>query len=265
MINTSTRKESNGSGDKSYFRMSFMCSFLYERMDQRPAYGFSHRIRAAVEKDQITPSPWDYHVEKVSLRSSKAFTFGCRPITNYVRDFDTPGPGEYFISEEAPIRGSGYSFGSKPAAYRSDHSLTPGPKYKPIEGGSFQPQRGFSIGYRSKWRRISATPGPGEYESKKFIFKQTPAYTFGNKNSMRGRSDLFRYNTPGPFDYQPEMNIKNSSPAFSFGTKARERAFEPKDLGTPGPGEYDTNKAGFKTSGKGFSFGLRVRRNFVFS
>lgn len=61
-------------------------------MDQRPAYGFSHRMRAAVEKDQITPSPLDYHAEKVNLgASAKSYSFGHRPRTNYINDFDTPG------------------------------------------------------------------------------------------------------------------------------------------------------------------------------
>lgn len=75
--------------------MDFMNSLLSDGMDQRPAYGFSHRIRASVEKDQVTPSPLDYYAEKVTLGpSSRASSFGHRPRTNYVRDSDTPGPGE---------------------------------------------------------------------------------------------------------------------------------------------------------------------------
>jgi hypothetical protein len=240
--------------------MESIYSFLSEGMDQRPAYGFSHRIRASVEKDQITPSPLDYHAEKVNLGSSPhSYTFGHRPRTNYVRDEDTPGPGEYFVSD-VPIRTkSGYSFGSRSGTKRPS-SHTPGPKYKPEDGGSFQSQRGFSFGHRSQYeRRISDTPGPGEYESEPFLFKDTPAYTFGVKNHMRGRNDFFRNITPAPLDYRPEVGTKKCSPSYSFGTKPRGRLFIPNDFDSPGPGEYDTNRTTFRSSEKGFSFGMRVK------
>lgn len=72
--------------------MDFIYSFLSEGMDNRPAYGFSNRMRAAVEKDQVTPSPSDYYAENCNLGSnSQSFSFGHRPRTNYVRNEDTPG------------------------------------------------------------------------------------------------------------------------------------------------------------------------------
>lgn len=241
--------------------MDFIYSFLSDGMDQRPAYGYSNRLRAAVEKDQITPSPLDYHAEKVSLGpSSKSYTFGHRPRTNYVRDEDTPGPGEYFISEDLRRRKkSGYSFGSRSGSKRP-HTNTPRPKYRPEESGSFQPQRGFSFGHRPAFgRRISDIPGPGEYESEKFLFKGTPAYTFGVKNPMRGQNDFFRNITPAPLDYRPEVGIKKGSPSYTFGTKSRGRVFGPRDLDDlPGPGEYDLNRSIYSNSRKGFSFGMRV-------
>lgn len=236
--------------------MNFIQSFLSEGMDQRPAYGFSHRIRAAVEMDQITPSPLDYHAERVVLgASSKAFSFGHRPKTNYVNDSDTPGPGEYFISEEAPRRRkSGYSFSSRPTVKRP-RSHTPGPKYLPESGGSSQ--RGFSFGHRPKFgRRISDTPGPGEYDTEKFLFKGTPAYTFGVKNHKRGQNDFFRNATPSAASYRPETAKAKNAPAYSFGTKSRGRIFV--EIDSPGPGEYDTHRSPFRSYQKGFSFGLRV-------
>jgi hypothetical protein len=186
--------------------MTFVYSkFQADRMDQRPAYGFSNRIRAAVEKDQITPSPLDYHAEKVSLGpSSKSYSFGHRPRTNYVRDCTTPGPGEYFISEEIVRRKKvGYSFGLKPNKKRP-RSHTPGPKYLVETVGTFQPQRGFSFGHRPKFgRKVSDTPGPGEYNLEKFLFKETPAYSFGVKNHKRGRSEFSRNITPSAASYRP--------------------------------------------------------------
>lgn len=71
--------------------MEFMYSFLSEGMDKRPAYGFSHKLRAAVEKPNITPSPLDYQSQFSTISRSKGFTFGHRPRTNYVKDYDLPG------------------------------------------------------------------------------------------------------------------------------------------------------------------------------
>lgn len=142
-----------------------------------------------------------------------------------------------FISEEAPSsRKSGYSFGLR-LGFNSNRSQTPGPKYKPEGVGSFQPKPGYSFGHRPRFgRRISDTPGPGEYEN--FLFKGTPAYSFGVKNHTRGRINLHRHTTPAPLDYRPELSIKKGAPAYSFGTKSRTRLFAPKDYDLPGPGEF---------------------------
>lgn len=228
-------------------------------MDNRPAYGFSHRMRASVEKPNITPSPLDYHAEKVSLASTKAYTFGHRPRTNYVIDDDLPGPGEYFVSEELKRRRrSGYTFGVRAPSYRRPFSHSPGPKYKPGESRDFQPQVGFSFGHRPQRRRMSDQPGPGEYE--KFLFKDTPAYSFGVKNHIQGQNQFYNNITPSPLSYHPEWTPrKYNPPAYSFGHKSRGRVFAPID-DTPGPGEYDTNRS-FSSSGRKTSFGLRVRND----
>lgn len=66
-------------------------------MDRRPAYGFSQKLRAAVEKPNITPSPLDYNAD-IPWDKRKGFSFGHRPRTNYVvsDQYDSPGPGEYY-------------------------------------------------------------------------------------------------------------------------------------------------------------------------
>lgn len=74
--------------------MEFMYSFISEGMDRRPAYGYSHRLRAAVEKPNITPSPLDYQSGTVAVKKNKGFSFGHRPRTNYVTDYDLPSPAE---------------------------------------------------------------------------------------------------------------------------------------------------------------------------
>lgn len=149
-----------------------------------------------------------------------------------------------FISEEIKRRRkSGYTFGSRSAVKRTRSPQTPGPQYKPEEPGSFQPQRGFSFGHRPRFeRRISDVPGPGEYDAgEKFIFKGTPAYTFGVKNHVRGRNAFFQNLTPGPGEHYNFDDItKKTSPSYSFGTLSRPRIFAP-DYDQPGPGEFVLN------------------------
>jgi hypothetical protein len=76
--------------------MNFIYSFISEGMDKRPAYGFSQKLRAAVEKPNITPSPFDYqsNVQSKNYQNAKGWTFGSRPRTNYARNMELPGPGE---------------------------------------------------------------------------------------------------------------------------------------------------------------------------
>lgn len=145
--------------------MEFIYSFLSDGMDRRPAYGFSHQLRPAVEKEDITPSAMDYYSEYAAKRASKSYTFGHRPRTNYVRDEDTPGPGSYFISEDYPLGMRGYTLGGRPRS-RHTRSDSPGPEYFPDDAPNFHPQRGYTFGHRrqsASRRRQSATPGPGEF------------------------------------------------------------------------------------------------------
>jgi Sperm-tail PG-rich repeat len=243
--------------------MELVYSFLSEGMDQRPAYGFSHRLRAAVEKEQITPSPLDYYAERVNLRSSKAYTFGHRTPSMSRRQVVTPGPGEYFIAEDLkpPRRKSGYSFGSKSSARRA-LSHSPGPnKYDVVSHCSMVTNRGFSFGHRTQSeRKIPPTPGPAHYNSDKLLLKSSPAYSFGreSRSRKRERNDMLRNQTPAPFDYRPEASLWKSSPAYSFGSKSRVKVFAVKDQSTPGPGEYEVYQPTWVRQGKGFSFGMRV-------
>lgn len=212
-------------------------------MDHRPAYGFSHRLRAAVEKDQITPSPLDYYAERVNLSSSKAYTFGQRTPTKPKRQSVTPGPGEYFIAEDLkpPRRKSGYSFGSRSGVKRA-HSHSPGPKYDVVAKCSIETNRGFSFGHRTEFeRKIPPTPGPAHYNSDKLLLTSSHAYSFGreSRNRKRDRTDMLRNQTPAPFDYHPEVAMVKSSPAYSFGSKSRVKVFTVKDRTTPGVKLYD--------------------------
>lgn len=121
-------------------------------MDQRPAYGFSHRLRASVEKEQITPSPLDYYAEKVWLgASSKSYSFGHRPAANYKKNSITPGPGEYqpevFLRKASPA----FSFGMKLREHVFSNNDSPGPGEYDIERSFLNGnnKKGFSFGLRA--------------------------------------------------------------------------------------------------------------------
>lgn len=158
-------------------------------MDIRPAYGFSHRLRAAVEKPDITPSPLDYFPERISTGSSRGFSFGHRPRISYAKDSDdTPGPGSYFLEKEIPVprpRNTAWTFGLKPHQKRPK-SYTPGPKYSPSNEWNHS-QRGFSFGTATRPAAFKPRgydqPGPGEYgmddSRNHFYDSNVKGYSFG--------------------------------------------------------------------------------------
>lgn len=210
-------------------------------MDNRPAYGYSHRLRAAVEKQNITPSPLDYQPQVSAISTSKGFSFGHRPRTNYVKDYDLPGPGEYYITDRIPVPRprnlTGYSFGMK-TWYKRPLSHSPGPKYNTRNDEMSYRKRGYSFGHRGEfYHQPDDIPGPGEYESQKFFFKNTPAYSFGVKNYARGRSERASRSTPAPSQYQSsQMRLYSKKPGYKFGTENRARPFKVANW-NPGPGK----------------------------
>ncbi|KAG5676711.1 hypothetical protein PVAND_006524 [Polypedilum vanderplanki] len=154
--------------------MEFIYSFISEGMDKRPAYGFSQKLRAAVEKQYITPSPLDYQSETVTSRHQKGFTFGHRPRTNYVRDFDLPSPCEYFIGDLPSRPPNAPTFGVKPRS-RRPISHSPGPKYYPqTQKCSLNKKPGSVFGTESRRSNFQPKdgPGPGEYNTNKSNFSR---------------------------------------------------------------------------------------------
>lgn len=126
--------------------MEFIYTFISDGMDRRPAYGYSHRLRAAVEKPNDTPSPLDYFPEEMTHGRSRGFSFGHRPRISYANQNDTPGPGEYFVEREIPVprpRNTAWTFGLRPNQKRAK-SHSPGPQYMPANHDNSG--RGFSFG-----------------------------------------------------------------------------------------------------------------------
>lgn len=143
-----------------------MHSLINEKMDNRPAYGFSSKLRAAVEKDEDTPSPLDYYADhfKAFGTTGKSFTFGGRFRRR--SDISTgPGPGEYHMADikRKKDKSGRTTFGSRPGVWSINDEYVPGPQdYMPYENeASFYPKKGFSFGHRLGGRRISDAPGPG--------------------------------------------------------------------------------------------------------
>lgn len=121
-------------------------------MDQRPAYGFSHRLRSFTKSEQITPSPLDYYAEKVNIgATSRSYSFGQRtmPITKFV----TPGPGEYQPESFRRKTFPAFSFGTKSRELELVNNSSPGPGEYEI-AGSFEnnSRKGFSFGLRVRMK-----------------------------------------------------------------------------------------------------------------
>lgn len=148
--------------------MEFIYAFLSPEMDQRPAYAFSHRLRAAVEKPNDTPSPLDYFPGKISYGPSRGFSFGHRPRISYAKNGgnETPGPGQYFLEKEIPVprpRNSAWSFGTAKRQKRVK-SHSPGPIYRP-PSPSWGHTKGFSFGTEKRaqpFKPRSVAESPGE-------------------------------------------------------------------------------------------------------
>lgn len=145
--------------------MEFMYTFISDGIDRRPAYGYSHRLRAAVEKPNDTPSPLDYFPEEYRHGRSQGFSFGHRPRISYAKHSDTPGPNEYFIESEIPVprpRNTAWTFGLRPNQKRAK-SHSPGPQYFPASHENSG--RGFSFGTSKRPHAFSprnlndSTPG----------------------------------------------------------------------------------------------------------
>lgn len=106
------------------------------------------------------------------------------------------------------------------------------------------------VGHRGDFcQHIDDSPGPGEYDAQKFLYKNTPAYSFGMKNyKLSGNG---RGLTPAPLDYQSSIVKKRKEKkGFKFGTETRPRPFRAANW-NPGPGE-----AGFLGLLRNFGMGL---------
>jgi hypothetical protein len=70
--------------------------------------------------------------------------------------------------------------------------------------------------------------------AEKFLFKNTPAYSFGVRNHMEGRNKKINDITPSPLQYQKMSTNKRNYSGTKFGTAQRARVFSPQDLDIPG-------------------------------
>ncbi|CAG9799104.1 unnamed protein product [Chironomus riparius] len=219
--------------------MEFIYSFISDGMDKRPAYGFSQRLRAAVEKPNCNPSPLDYLPQTSSISKSKGFSFGLRPRTNYVSDEYYPSPIDYLPKDSSISKTKGFTFGHRP---------------------------------RTNYAKNRDFPSPAQYYVTEEIAVPRPrnltGYTYGmktwyNYSSPRkdyGREESERNNTMTPTSSHLIKKVKNR-PGYKFGTEKRSRAFKPSNW-NPGPGEYNVAKSDFMKAdsyynNKGFLFGLR--------
>ncbi|XP_070496406.1 uncharacterized protein [Chironomus tepperi] len=217
--------------------MEFMYSFISDGMDKRPAYGFSQRLRAAVEKPNSNPSPLDYLPQNYSMGSSKGFSFGHRPRRNRVSDEYYPSPIDYLPQTSSISKTKGFTFGHRPRTNYARNRDFPSPAqyYVTDEIPVPRPRNltGYTYGMKT-WYDFTPTKKHTREDSERNV--RTPTSSHVTKKGL-------------------------NKPGYKFGTETRGRAFKPSNW-NPGPGEYNVAKSDFMKAdsyynNKGFSFGLR--------
>jgi hypothetical protein len=192
--------------------MEFIYSFISDGMDKRPAYGFSQRLRAAVEMPNINPSPLDYLPQNSSISRSKGFSFGHRPRTNHVGDEYYPSPIDYLPQTSSFNSSKGFSFGHRPRTNYAKNRDFPSPAeyYVTEEIPVLRPRNltGYTYGMKT-W------------------YKDPPSTKNYNRDNLGKNSRM----TPTSSD----LPKKKHKPGYKFGTESRGRVFKPSNW-YPGPG-----------------------------
>lgn len=197
--------------------MEFIYSFISDGMDQRPAYGFSQKLRAAVEKPNNNPSPLDYLPQISSISKSKGFSFGHRPRTNYASDVYYPSPIDYLPQNSSISRSKGFTFGHRPRTNYAKNRDFPSPAEYYVTDEIPVPRPRNLTGY--------------SYGMKTWYNYSPPTKNYTREEQKRG-------NSMTPNSSHLTKKSKNK-PGYKFGTEARGRVFKPSNW-NPGPGSWDS-------------------------
>ena len=177
-------------------------------------------------KDEL-PGPGNYDANPDAFKyASPAPAFGKTRRTRTERTSEAPGPGEY----AAPVDwGKGFTIGGKT---QSKIPQTPGPgQYETPE----QQIKGFTMRHRPVEKSPESHPGPGLYDLK---VEEPRGFTIGGKSGEKVREG------PGPGQYQHRDFMGKDTPAVTLRGRPEDR--HPEQLPGPGMYEYpDQERRGF--------------------
>jgi hypothetical protein len=178
----------------------------------KPARPVSHRSMAAV------PGPGAYDGDANTHKYAASQKFGFGTLTrDRSSEIHAPGPGTY------------------------DHTAVDGQRPN-------SPRHGFGSSTRVQVQSRTKlnSPGPGAYEAKERIGKESASFTVGGKPKTDRPIDA-----PGPGAYEHGVGAQPLSPRYGFGSSTRGSTHKP---GSPGPGAYGDKPL---NKGQHFSMGQR--------
>ena len=211
-----------------------------DQVTNGPKYSMSTKANFKESKEKISfPGPAHY---KPLLNKSQSCFFSFGHKTKLKERDPTPGPGNYNIRKDKDLVFPSYLFGKEK---REDEivkskKIIPGPgnyEYNADHIKNHHPI--YSFGTQKKTRNYGTfTPGPGTYNYKEYIGKESAKKTIGLKYNFQTIDSM----TPGPGHYmQSNLNIYlKKAPNAKIGKSVRKNEFlKNSSIGNPGPGQYN--------------------------
>ena len=206
-----------------------------------PKYTMSSKAGAFdPSKTSFTPGPGQYYPSTNNRPSSVKYTMRAKPYPKQ-RDI-TPGPGNYNLRNDKYLNVPSYKFGNdkKRGLINENSKYYPGPgnyEYNADVLHEKHPKFTFGKESRGETQRYK-TPGPGQYNYKKYIGYEGPKISMSKKFNNNGIYNGETDNVPGPGQYNNinANNYRPKTPAYKIGTAKRRGLYDSYDF--PGPGQY---------------------------
>ncbi|EGR30653.1 hypothetical protein IMG5_126740, partial [Ichthyophthirius multifiliis] len=181
---------------------------------------------------QFIPGPGAYNVDKKQIMVPPKWKIGSESRGNQ-KPNQNPGPGQYSTKTYVD-QGSKYTIGNSTKPIGNTFQLVPGPGAYNINKSIQKRQPQYSMRIKNNTQERVFTPGPGEYQSKSFVFNK---YKRSVVFSKQKRDDLYQQSiSPGPGNYD-NLRPKSAAPEFKFGSEQRDCLYRTQQ--TPGPGHYE--------------------------
>ena len=227
-------------------------------LDKGPSWKIGTQSRKGINKNNY-PGPGQYNIRSKVFEGPK-YTMSIKSKSQ--RDSNSPGPGEYNLSMNDKESSSKYTMGIKLRNIKK--FITPGPGNYNIRSLNKSSAPSYSFGKEKKRGPENLNsiyvPGPGNYDnSAEKVLESNPKFSFG-KNK---RGYLEKYDTPGPGDYELKKFFGNDGPKLSISSKLKYNIYEKAKKEVPGPGQYkDTCINNYKIKMPSYKIGIS-KREFI--